>query len=281
MNTLKLLTFLRLYISYIFQVLATHYLRTRPVQIKRMLRPLSSVFCLNNFAPTSAFYAIGSEFSSGFHRAIPIKTRCRPDENPMKCRNSAGIGRVMLCCIAVVSMFSLSAQTPRKDSGADGQLTKQSDIVPLQVGRKVPEEFWTKEHLFYINGDTVRRNLQEYKGKLLVLDFWMIGCYTCFLHQKEINYYKQLYKDELTVVMVNGIKTKNNYSSIHRFLKNEWIQGLGLESFSSIIESSYLDQLLQPGGYPMYYWINKYGILQTVSYRNLLDRNYVAPFLDK
>jgi len=188
---------------------------------------------------------------------------------------------ILLTCIAVVSMFSLSAQTPRRDSGANGLITGQSDIVPLQVGHKVPEEFWTEEHLFYINGDTVRRNLQEYKGKLLVLDFWMIGCYTCFLHQKEINYYKQLYKDELTVVMVNGIKTKNNYSSIHRFLKNEWIQGLGLESFSSIIESSYLDQLLQPGGYPMYYWINKYGILQTVSYRNLLDSNYVAPFLDK
>jgi len=178
-------------------------------------------------------------------------------------------------------MFSLSAQTPRKDSGANGLITRQSDIISLKIGHKVPEEFWTKEHLFYINGDTVRRNLQEYKGKLLILDFWMIGCSKCFLHQKEINYYKKLYGGELAVIMVNGVKTKNNYASIHSYLKNEWFQSLGLGSFSSIIESTYLDQLLQPGGYPMYYWINKYGILQTITYRNLLDRDYVAPFLDK
>ncbi|WP_282637466.1 TlpA family protein disulfide reductase [Sphingobacterium thalpophilum] len=178
-------------------------------------------------------------------------------------------------------MFSLSAQTPRRDSGADESKAAQSDIVPLKIGHKVPEEFWTKEHLFYINGDTVRRTLEQYKGKLLVLDFWMIGCSKCFLHQQEINYYKQLHRDDLAVIMVNGVKTKNNYASIHSFLKNEWFQSLRLDSFSSIIESSYLEQLLQPTGYPMYYWINEYGILQTVTYRNLLDRDYVAPFLEK
>ncbi len=189
--------------------------------------------------------------------------------------------RVILILPLMFYMFSLSAQTPRKDSGADGLITRQSDIISLKIGHKVPEEFWTKEHLFYFNGDTVRRNLQEYKGKLLILDFWMIGCSKCFLHQKEINYYKKLYGGELAVIMVNGVKTKNNYASIHSYLKNEWFQSLGLGSFSSIIESTYLDQLLQPGGYPMYYWINKYGILQTITYRNLLDRDYVAPFLDK
>ncbi|CAM3584569.1 Thioredoxin domain-containing protein [Sphingobacterium prati] len=178
-------------------------------------------------------------------------------------------------------MFSLSAQTPREDSGVGELITRQSDIIPLKIGHKVPEEFWTKEHLFYINGDTVRRNLQEYKGKLLILDFWMIGCSKCFLHQKEINYYKKLYGGELAVIMVNGVKTRNNYASIHSYLKNEWFQSLGLGSFSSIIESTYLDQLLQPAGYPMYYWINQYGILQTITYRNLLDRDYLAPFLDK
>ncbi len=189
--------------------------------------------------------------------------------------------RFLLITIFSVHMFSLSAQTPRRDSGADESKAAQSDIVPLKIGHKVPEEFWTKEHLFYINGDTVRRTLEQYKGKLLVLDFWMIGCSKCFLHQQEINYYKQLHRDDLAVIMVNGVKTKNNYASIHSFLKNEWFQSLRLDSFSSIIESSYLEQLLQPTGYPMYYWINEYGILQTVTYRNLLDRDYVAPFLEK
>ncbi|WP_286850317.1 hypothetical protein, partial [Sphingobacterium sp. UBA7253] len=56
----------------------------------------SSDFCLTNFAPASAFHAIGIEFSSGSHRATPIKTRCRLDENPMKSKYSAGIAQKMV-----------------------------------------------------------------------------------------------------------------------------------------------------------------------------------------
>ncbi|WP_175442006.1 hypothetical protein, partial [Sphingobacterium sp. HMSC13C05] len=56
----------------------------------------SSDFRLINFAPASAFHAIGIEFSSGSHRATPIKTRCGLDENPMKSKNSAGIAQKMV-----------------------------------------------------------------------------------------------------------------------------------------------------------------------------------------
>jgi len=273
--------------------------------VLKKIRLLATDFFPVNTGLSSAFYAIRFESASGFHRCDPLKFRCRLDENPRKERSWSGVSRVLLLLTALVfqylyfsfkvlknirafillalmfHMFSLSAQTPRKDSGADGPIAGHSDIIPLKIGHRVPEEFWTKEHLFYINGDTVRKTLHEYKGKLLILDFWMIGCSKCFLHQKEINYYKKLYGDKLAVIMVNGVKTKNNYASIHSYLKSEWFRSLGLESFSSIIESSHLDQLLQPAGYPMYYWINQYGILQTVTYRNLLDRDYVAPFLEK
>jgi hypothetical protein len=123
MNTLKLITFLKAYITYIFQVPVKQYLSTDIVLFTHLLRKkirqgktyfkgtsillkkrytsdfqnlikmeASSDFCLPNFAPASAFHAIGIEFSSGFHRATPIKTRCRPDENPMKRRNSVVIG---------------------------------------------------------------------------------------------------------------------------------------------------------------------------------------------
>ncbi|MBL1411479.1 TlpA family protein disulfide reductase [Sphingobacterium faecale] len=179
-----------------------------------------------------------------------------------------------------IIIFLLSFILTFKIFGQKADSDRKSEVVTLKIGHKVPDEFWTHEHLFYVNGDTVRRNLQEYKGRLLILDFWMIGCSKCFLHQKEINHYKELYKDELAVVMVNGVKTKNNYASIHSYLNNKWFLSLGLESFSSIIESTYLEEMFQPDGYPMYYWINHFGILQTITFRNILDRNYVAPFLD-
>ncbi|MGJ1510203.1 hypothetical protein, partial [Sphingobacterium siyangense] len=81
----------------------------------KVSRPVEEVsptsdFCLTNFAPTSAFHAVGLEFSSGSHRVTPIKTRCRPDENPMKCKNSTGINLVMV--------YSLAQETHKLDYSA-------------------------------------------------------------------------------------------------------------------------------------------------------------------
>ncbi|WP_367208862.1 hypothetical protein [Sphingobacterium sp. R2] len=71
----------------------------------------SSVFCLTNFAQASAFHAVCLEFSSESHRVAPIKTRCRPDENPMKCKNSAGIAQKMVD-------YSLAQETHKLDYSA-------------------------------------------------------------------------------------------------------------------------------------------------------------------
>ncbi len=248
----------------------------------------SSDFCLINFAPASAFHAIGIEFSSGSHRATPIKTRCRPDENPMKSKYSAGIAqkmvdyslaqethkldysatlgspllspcytqgqlndctrptqqkqafqqvgdfrltyevefersvlrffksickafvlrantllgligpvvqralkcflfvadykrayRIILTCLflCLVSMFSLLAQTPRKDSGADGL----PQISALNIGDKIPQSLWDipLEVVNHPNGQKTIK-LSEYRNKkLIILDFWATWCASC------------------------------------------------------------------------------------------------------
>lgn len=200
------------------------------------------------------------------HPATPVETQKKTFPLPL------------IRAIALLVSFLFSYPTASPAFGQEPVGVKETR--PLQIGHKVPEDFWTTEHLFYINGDTVRKTLEEHKGKMLVLDFWMIGCSKCFLHQKEISHFKSKYKDDLAVVMVNGIRTKNDYSRIHQFLTNDWIKGLGLTHFSSIIESKYLEDLFVPPGYPSYYWINRLGYVQTITFRNLLDREYKAPFLE-
>ncbi|MGJ1408373.1 TlpA family protein disulfide reductase [Sphingobacterium thalpophilum] len=173
-------------------------------------------------------------------------------------------------------MFSLSAQTPRKDSGAD----ETAKIDPVSLGQQVHEDFWSKKHLFYSNGDTIRRSFDQYKGKMLVLDFWFTGCTKCLLHQKEINYFKEKYADKLVVIMVNSKNTRDNLEKINNMTKADWFKQLGITNFTSIIEDEYLSKMLPSNGYPTYFWINTYGILQLITFRNLLDRNYQAPFID-
>ncbi|MFD2554389.1 TlpA family protein disulfide reductase [Sphingobacterium tabacisoli] len=174
-------------------------------------------------------------------------------------------------------LFSMALVTPAQGQEATGLLR----IKPLSVGQKVPDDFWTKEHLFYINGDTVRKTFEEHRGKMVVLDFWFSGCFNCLLHQNEIDFFKEKYADELVVVMVNTKRTKEDQEKLNRFTKSEAFLNLKLSNLISVIEDDYLERLFAPSAYPSYCWINDIGLYQLKTFRNLLDRQYIAPFIDK
>lgn len=179
---------------------------------------------------------------------------------------------VTMCFIALFS--NLVAQEPHKDRGADGQQT----VKALLVGQKMPAEFWTREHLFFVNGDTVRRSLEKYKGKMLVLDFWASGCAPCLAHQEEIKEYTSIYKSDLAVVMVNGRNTRDSYDKLKRLYDKGHFEKFGITRLESIILDEYLTEMFSAFSFPTYAWINKIHRLQLLTYRNLLDRSYVAPF---
>ncbi|MEJ5147861.1 hypothetical protein WH188_21115 [Sphingobacterium sp. MYb388] len=110
-------------------------------------------------------------------------------------------------------MFSLSAQTPRKDSGADG-LNK---IKPLMVGDTIPEALWHSPLgvLNYAQGSQ-RIYLNNFRDKkLILLDFWTVWCVPCINKLKELSAQLNLLDEDAIVVPV----TKNNASSAQHILK--------------------------------------------------------------
>lgn len=148
----------------------------------------------------------------------------------------------------------VNAQELRKEIGANAPL----EIHPLIVGQRVPDDFWTREHLFYINGDTVRRTLGEYKGKLLVLDFWATWCAICLAQMKEKQQLFSNYPDETAFLLVNSLRTKDNYEAIQKRHDKISASSLG-GKIESIIEDSYLQGLFPTKSYPRYVWIGPYG----------------------
>lgn len=152
---------------------------------------------------------------------------------------------------------------------------------PLQVGQKVPDSFWTYEHLFYSDGDTIRQPLAQHKGKMLVLDFWFSGCPPCLLQQQQISEYTRRYPQELAVIMVNSSSSHEDYSTLKMYAAKGRFTQAGIETLRSIIEDRYLEQLFPYRSYPTYIWINESGYVQTQTFRNLLDNAYYSPFLSR
>ncbi len=108
--------------------------------------------------------------------------------------------RALAILAGLFHMFSLSAQTPRKDSGANGGNTSQQ----VMLGFRVPEEFWSHEFVIFENGKYTSQTLDKYRGKPLILDFWATWCTSCMPNFPKLDRFKELYGDKINFLLVNS-----------------------------------------------------------------------------
>lgn len=157
----------------------------------------------------------------------------------------------------------------------------QATIRPLRSGEKVPDDFWTKKHLFYLNGDTVRKSLEEYKGTLLIIDFWATWCGACRVNFPKLEELKQNFGNEISFILINPTVYKNNFDQISKAY--EEFKNSGGSSLESIIFDEYFVDLFPHIGIPRYIWINKKGrfiastgnlFVNGVTIKKVLDGKY-------
>jgi len=130
--------------------------------------------------------------------------------------------------------------------------------MPLMLGSSLPDDFWNKDFLIYNDGDTTRRSLASYKGKLIILDFWWSKCAICLAWMKEKEAVASKFPRNVKLVYVNPLVTKDRFQnvlSIQDKLENSSLHG----TFSSIIEDDYIHKLFPSGGYPRYVLISPRG----------------------
>ena len=190
--------------------------------------------------------------------------------------------KIFLAIIIALNLMlfskSVLAQSSTKETVAG------SEILPkeLHIGERVPSDFWTKEQLYLVNGDTLRMNLSKYKGKMLVLSFWGTWCSSCLKNQEAIEFFTNQFPNDISVIKVNSLHTKDDYSKIQDALNGKIGEytGVNFHQFSSIIHDLYLEKLFPHHGLPYYVWINKSGVVQMFTFRNLLDKNYLKPYIN-
>ncbi|MDR2272769.1 MAG: TlpA family protein disulfide reductase [Sphingobacterium sp.] len=170
---------------------------------------------------------------------------------------------ILLLGIALFHMFSLSAQTPRKDSGADWP-------IPLQIGDTIPE--WLRNmHLSVVNHPQGKEviTLNDYKGKLIILDFWATWCSSCIKMFPTLHGIQNRNKESVQILLINSKLTRDKPKEVKQFLSKKRDQC----NFPSIVEDTTLGKFFPHKLIPHYVWIKQGKLLAVTVSEDITDDN--------
>lgn len=183
--------------------------------------------------------------------------------------------KALALIVYFVSMFSLLSQA----QPAKAQAVSLGFNKALMVGASVPEDFWKREHVFYVNGKTVTKNLEEYKGKLIILDFWATWCTICWSQIPKNEELIIPYDGDVKVLLVDTKSTKDTFEKINSTY-NKYLRGMGVEYLETIFLDEYFESLFPVEGYPKYMWISPSGHFIASTGRVSVSKGHIDGILE-
>ena len=171
-------------------------------------------------------------------------------------------------------MFNLSALAQSASERAGAGSTQ-----PLMVGTSVPDGFWVKKHLFYVDGKIISKTLEEYKGKLIILDFWATWCGQCWTQMPLNEQLANTYNGDVIVLLVDTKSTKDTFDKIAA-TDRKYLKGMGVNRLETIFNDDYFEMLFPVRGYPKYMWISPSGYFIAATTRNSVTKGHIDGLLD-
>lgn len=134
-----------------------------------------------------------------------------------------------------------------------------SEIKPLKIGEHLPDTLRSK--IFEATNAKNERlsiSLQNYKGKLILLDFWATWCTNCIVKFPTLDSLQQQYGKQLQVILVNTPFRKDTPKTIAAKLANA-------PNLPSIISDDTLKAYFPHTYIPHYVWLGAKGELLALS----------------
>ncbi|MEO6521006.1 MAG: TlpA family protein disulfide reductase [Mucilaginibacter sp.] len=142
---------------------------------------------------------------------------------------------------------------------------------PLAIGDTVPD--MEIRHLINYPTQTIR--LSDFKGKLLILDFWATWCSPCVASFPKMDSLRKVFGNKLFILPVTDQDEKTVSSLLTNMQKVKGLQGF------SVVRDTVLRALFKHSEIPHYVWINERGIVSAVTDGEQVNQSNIQKFLNK
>lgn len=132
---------------------------------------------------------------------------------------------------------------------------KSQQMSPLKIGDKCPDIVLSN----MMNSTVLKSNLFDYKGKLILIDFWATWCSPCVKSMAKLNTLQQEFKDELKVIPVTYQDREDINDLFKHMPKDASLQ------MPIVTEDTMFHQLFPHTELPHYVWIDKKGIVINIT----------------
>lgn len=139
-----------------------------------------------------------------------------------------------------------------------GQPAKE---IPLGFGDPVPDIRFEQ----FINYSSSNAKLSDFKGKLVILDFWATWCTSCLYGFPKLDSLQKVFGKRMQVMLINSKVTGDDSVKVSTFYK-KWAARTGKPlELPCVINDSEAWNLFQPKLIPHYAWVNAEGKLIAIT----------------
>ncbi|WPU97841.1 TlpA disulfide reductase family protein [Mucilaginibacter sp. cycad4] len=154
-------------------------------------------------------------------------------------------------------------------------------VRSLNIGDTISQAVWHMQ-LQAVNHPQGKRQItiNNYRGKLLILDFWATWCSSCLKHFPLADSLQNEFKDLIQILLVNAQNTRDTKEKILTTLQRFNKPGKPTFSLPCAINDTLLEKLFPHFSLPHYVWIDQNGIVRSITSADELTRDHIIRFLN-
>lgn len=141
----------------------------------------------------------------------------------------------------------------------------------LKIGEKLPDVAMTN----LINYTAPAARLSDFRGKIIIIDFWATWCGSCIHALPEEEALQQEFEGKVQFLLV----TREKEQTVAQFLERSRQYHRTYPHLTYVTDDTRLHQLIKVSGYPTFAWIDKNGVLRDVTDYDQVTRQNILKLL--